>query len=258
MSAVVTAEMRSHTVRRDVNSRLVKSGVRICSRCKRVKPLRAFGPRKAMTDGYRSSCRACDAQSAAEYRAANPERVRETRRHFYDRHAARMRQRTRDYYAAHTEERLEYIRRYRVEHADEIRDQQRRYRSENAESCRESYRKWHAANPDKVKANYQRRRALKMSATVEPFSTTDLIAHWLDAGYLMTTDDRFLCVYCGSAPAEHDDHAHPLAKGGEHSVWNLVPSCAPCNLSKNDRLPLEWIAERSPGIRRWLKAQGAL
>ncbi|MEV5190712.1 HNH endonuclease [Streptomyces werraensis] len=61
-----------------------------------------------------------------------------------------------------------------------------------------------------------------------------------------------------SALAEHDDHAHPLAKGGGHSVWNMGPACAPCNPSKNDSELLGWFAGRSPGIARWLCAQGAL
>ena len=34
----------------------------------------------------------------------------------------------------------------------------------------------------------------------------------------------------------------PLARGGEHSLTNATwPACAPCNLSKSDRHPYEWL-----------------
>jgi 5-methylcytosine-specific restriction endonuclease McrA len=47
------------------------------------------------------------------------------------------------------------------------------------------------------------------------------------------------CFYCGQT-AEHADHFVPLARGGKHCVDNLVPACAPCNLSKNDADPWLW------------------
>jgi hypothetical protein len=50
------------------------------------------------------------------------------------------------------------------------------------------------------------------------------------------------CVYCG-APAEHVDHVRPLARGGWEHRSNLVPACAPCNVSKGDRLLTEWRPE---------------
>ncbi|MFD9903142.1 HNH endonuclease [Streptomyces sp. NPDC059063] len=51
------------------------------------------------------------------------------------------------------------------------------------------------------------------------------------------------CLYCGG-PFEHLDHFIPIAKGGAHCIENLVPACAPCNLSKSDKLPWVWLDER--------------
>ncbi len=56
--------------------------------------------------------------------------------------------------------------------------------------------------------------------------------------------DPALCLYCG-APAEHADHVLPRNLGGTDE-GNLVPACAPCNLSKNDA-PLVWWAVRRFG-----------
>ncbi len=49
------------------------------------------------------------------------------------------------------------------------------------------------------------------------------------------------CIYCG-AKAEHMDHITPISRGGRHSVGNLAPACAKCNLSKNNKFIVEWKA----------------
>ena len=52
--------------------------------------------------------------------------------------------------------------------------------------------------------------------------------------------DGWRCVYCGTASGRLTlDHVVPRSRGGT-SVWeNVVTACAPCNLSKGDRLPEE-------------------
>ena len=37
----------------------------------------------------------------------------------------------------------------------------------------------------------------------------------------------------------HLDHYMPLSKGGAHSISNVVWSCAACNLTKNNKLPIK-------------------
>lgn len=48
------------------------------------------------------------------------------------------------------------------------------------------------------------------------------------------------CFYCG-APGAHDDHFYPLAKGGTDHWFNLVRSCAFCNMSKGAHCGTWWI-----------------
>ena len=52
--------------------------------------------------------------------------------------------------------------------------------------------------------------------------------------------DGWRCVYCGTSTGRLTlDHVVPRSRGGA-SVWeNVVTACAPCNLSKGDRLPEE-------------------
>lgn len=51
---------------------------------------------------------------------------------------------------------------------------------------------------------------------------------------------RGLCAYCHSRPFEHWDHIIPIARGGAHSIGNLTPACARCNLSKQAKLPIQF------------------
>jgi len=51
-----------------------------------------------------------------------------------------------------------------------------------------------------------------------------------------------LCAYCQERPWSHRDHIIPLARGGRHSIGNLLPACAPCNHSKGSKTLAEWRA----------------
>jgi 5-methylcytosine-specific restriction endonuclease McrA len=48
-----------------------------------------------------------------------------------------------------------------------------------------------------------------------------------------------MCAYC-DAFATHLDHVQPIAKGGADVEANIVPACAPCNLSKGAKTLAEW------------------
>lgn len=53
--------------------------------------------------------------------------------------------------------------------------------------------------------------------------------------------DEGRCAYCGADNGEfHVDHIVPVAKGGSNDPENLTIACAPCNMSKGDRLVSEW------------------
>lgn len=50
--------------------------------------------------------------------------------------------------------------------------------------------------------------------------------------------DGFKCMYCGqSSPSVvlNVDHIHPVSKGGDNDILNLITSCFDCNAGKSDR-----------------------
>ena len=61
------------------------------------------------------------------------------------------------------------------------------------------------------------------------------------------------CVYCGSNNPKRWDHLYPVSKGGDTVKGNLVPSCQPCDDSKQNKTLEEWFkssAKKKPDIRR--------
>lgn len=99
---------------------------------------------------------------------------------------------------------------------------------------------WKAANPDLVRADNRRRRARKLNAEQDGHTHAELLAHWA-----ANAIDAASCWLRGpecTGNADHIDHVEPLARGGAHTVQNLRPACARCNLSKSDKTLEEWRA----------------
>lgn len=56
---------------------------------------------------------------------------------------------------------------------------------------------------------------------------------------------NYRCAYCNIEPERLDpDHVVPLARGGDDSLSNLLPTCMPCNSDKRDLLLDEWHTDR--------------
>jgi 5-methylcytosine-specific restriction endonuclease McrA len=55
---------------------------------------------------------------------------------------------------------------------------------------------------------------------------------------------RVACHWCKHSFSPHNceaDHVVPISRGGVHALSNLVISCVPCNRTKRDRDPKDWI-----------------
>lgn len=55
---------------------------------------------------------------------------------------------------------------------------------------------------------------------------------------------RNRCAYCGVEGPLHADHRVPLSRGGSNSIDNILPACAPCNMSKHDRTESEFLIRK--------------
>lgn len=230
-----------------------------CPKCSATKPLTEFHRNKRSRTGFQVYCKACQANIQRDYRARNPDKMREL-----SREAMRRRR------AADPEREREYMRRWRAENPELVKASKRAWDEANYEKLREfanrANRRWKASNAEKViayntqwakdnpdlvaakakrwrqshpevtRAAKSRRRAMIRGSMIGP---VDLMALW--------EQQDGLCALCG-LPIDRDlkwpdpfsasvDHIIPLAKGGPHTQENLQWVHVRENWIKSDRLP---------------------
>lgn len=99
------------------------------------------------------------------------------------------------------------------------------------------YRKeYRIRKPELHRAIDARTGALRRARKAGGVSSGEL-RRWIDR-------QQKICYWCGAKCAQnfHIDHYHPLAKGGEHELSNLVIACPTCNIKKRAQDPLEFAA----------------
>jgi 5-methylcytosine-specific restriction endonuclease McrA len=106
-----------------------------------------------------------------------------------------------------------------------------RYQRE-AEHRRAYARQYLKDNPERMRA-IRRRRKGQLRAEALEFTERDwarLVARF-----------RGCCAYCDRrSEILHREHVIPLARGGRHSVGNILPACPRCNARKKTKLLSEW------------------
>jgi|FLOH01.1.fsa_nt_gi 5-methylcytosine-specific restriction endonuclease McrA len=80
-----------------------------------------------------------------------------------------------------------------------------------------------------------RRRARKLANGVNLVKATEMVAIAARP-----------CTACAAPAPSTVDHVIPIARGGPHSIGNLMPLCRSCNSSKHDMLWIEWKYSNRP------------
>lgn len=108
---------------------------------------------------------------------------------------------------------------------------------QHREICRAATKKWRAANPAKCRASERVRRARKLNAEGQ-FDQEDIIR--------IRDLQRDRCGCCAKKlnGGGHVDHIRALARGGSNWPNNLQLLCEPCNHSKKQRDPIEFMQSR--------------
>ncbi len=150
-------------------------------------------------------------------------------------------------------------RRLRVEFPEEARAADRKAYLRKREACIARAQAWRAANPEQFRA-IQKRWRERHPEQVREFARVggrQRRARLMGARGRLTARDeagiwaaqRGRCGYCRqrvARPAAHLDHIVPLAAGGAHDRRNVQFLCAPCNLRKGARDPVDFA--RSMGL----------
>jgi len=103
------------------------------------------------------------------------------------------------------------------------------YRDAHPEQVKRLFKEWSLANPAKARERGARRRARAVNNGI--FAVTNKEKQRLY---------KSNCFYCGSRTSIQIDHVIPIARGGRHSIGNLVAACAKCNNHKRARFIMEW------------------
>ncbi len=200
-----------------------------CSTCKLEKSSDIFYKSRNTRTGFHNQCRPCTRATAAKKQKEN----------------------SRKDYLKHRAARLEAIRQYHKAHPEIVRKAKRAYEDRNRVLLRikgraHMKRAWQdPIRRPKILANVAKRRAVKKGATICDFTPKQ----WQDV--LGQFDHR--CCYClklldgltyTSRPTQ--DHLIPLAKGGNHTLSNIVPACRSCNSQKQARTYAEFLPHLPP------------
>jgi 5-methylcytosine-specific restriction endonuclease McrA len=203
---------------------------RICSvdECSQPHYGRGFCVKHYKADHYRRNKSQHRARGAA-WRAANSDRDRELNRLRYDRNREEVKARSAAYRKAHPEEARAVVREWVRANPERKAAIDAAYRAANPDRVRARSAAYYRANPERWNAAYARRKARKMGRVVRPADYAQILI-----------EHGMVCHICGGDIADrsdlHFDHVIPLARGGEHSVENIRPSHARCNLQKGPRL----------------------
>lgn len=220
-----------------------------CSVCSESKPLSEFPKESRVLLGVGKQCRECHRARGrafvARTRAADPEAARAKARAFYaeniDHYRGYYRVRSRSpesrardkaWKVANPERVKEIVRKSHTKHVVRVRKNHRSWREANREHLKIKFRARYAADPAPWLAACNRRRALKMNAPGSGVTA----AQWQEI--LVVHDHR--CAYClCKSEALTMDHVIALSRGGSDDPENIVPACASCNSSKNQKSLLE-------------------
>ena len=185
--------------------------IKICTKCKKILVVCSinFCKQKKGKYGFASECKVCRNKRYKKWREDNLG---------YD---------------------IERHSKWRTENKEHIKNYDKeRYKNER-EHILVKRKEYDKNNPEKVFNRHHRRKVLK-----ENQGDGITKEQWLE----MMKFFNFKCAYSGitlSKETRTIDHIVPLAKGGEHEIWNLVPMCKNYNSSKGSKDVIGWYKEQT-------------
>jgi len=155
------------------------------------------------------------AQHKARYEAKREE-IRAKQKRYYENNTSKILQQQH----THNKARMSYI-----------VQRNREWRVLHQEHMQQYYREYYLSHKDQYLEHQARRKARLLNAPLNDLTKEQ----WreIKAAY------DYRCVYCGHKQAHlTQDHITPLARGGSHTLANVVPACGSCNSRKRLGSPI--------------------
>lgn len=144
-----------------------------CTKCGELKPLSEFGKDKSKKDGFRPSCKKCDAVVKRIWRSNNKEKVAEYKLKYREDNREKIAEYKRIYNKANADKIAKQKREYNKKNKDKIAknkaeyylsnherflEKSREYCAENREANTKRAREWRKSNPERDAENHRRWR----------------------------------------------------------------------------------------------------
>lgn len=158
--------------------------------------------------------------------------------HWAAEHPERVKESAKQRYVSNPTKRT-YQKKYAQDHVEDRRRWARENRRRDPDRYRAYWQSWKTANKEAErvadKNSKSKRRAQKLG-------------NGLGVGVSLRDWQRLVrrfggrCAYCGgdTGPEPAQDHVIPLAKGGLHSIGNVLPVCTFCNCTKHKMFLAVW------------------
>lgn len=212
-----------------------------CPRCKELKPTSEFHKNRSRADGLGFYCKPC----FRVRRGPRTERHREVQRKWLAANREHKNAVRRRWCAKNKGKISELNRRHRERHPGES-GRKAPYRAANAERIRLWVSEWRKRNPDYA-MRHRRASPEKVRAANDAHRARKLGAEGRHTGEDVERQYRAqkgCCFYCGEPlkARYHRDHRIPLKRGGTNWPENIACACARCNLRKNTKTDVEFMA----------------
>ena len=245
----------------------VKEGHRVCKKCSKELPETEeyFTLRKdTVSPCFRGTCKECRRSERAKHWVDNKEKLSTEHHVYYVKNKDVI-------LAREKQQRLENPEKYRLKNKinwlkfkekrkaenkrwrEENKERQKKYRKDNAEHYKQHYREYYKTPKGRASIikSSQKRRALKKS-TIATLTTEQ----WQESLDFFENS----CAYCGKKTEKlQQEHVIPVNLKGGYTRTNIIPSCQPCNSSKQKREFEPWYKvqpffslERLKKIHKWI------
>ena len=192
--------------------------------------------------GLGSQCKECKNADRKRNYQLNIEREKARHKKYHKEHKEERRKYYKKQYNENKEKRKGYVKKYNDAHKEQKREYDKKYHKEHKEEIVEKRKIYYKTPQGQVaifNGNIRRRQKEGQQGNG---ITKD---QWLE----MMKFFEWKCAYSGKYIGGNDnnrtiDHIIPLAKNGEHEVWNLVPMYKPYNSSKHDSDMKEWYIQQ--------------
>jgi len=196
-----------------------------CRVCKAHKVIADFSKCSRSIDLLNSRCRQC----AKNYYQRNRDKILEQKTVYYQQNIERLAEYKKTYYEQNGKKLNAQKREMYAVDSEAKKARNRNWARNNREKLNAYYRKYAAEKPHIIRKKRLKRRIRMMDNGVFEVSKRDIKK-------LLSNK----CVFCGKSGNITIDHVIPLARGGRHSVGNLMALCWSCNASKQDKTFMEF------------------